>query len=243
LGVAYIVASVPPKVAVYEDLLPDSLALEPAGRAADQLSAALRDRDGIELLDLLPPLRHARSHGEVHLRAGSGWTWLGAFHAYRAIAKELAKRMPDLHPHPLKALELGDPVDSDDPLPTRERVTLIRGELLPVAIDPGEPPDTEPDLVRARLETLYVPLPEPVAGLAGPGASVLEHPSPPHGSKGLLVHDGAGGRLAPFLAEHFARTVVVESQALPGGLLRHEAPAVVVHVISEAGLAGSSPAS
>jgi hypothetical protein len=109
-GIDHLVVAVPDKAAVYPDRLPAGYELDAEQRPAARLSARMRAEPRLELLDLWPVLRDARARGRVCHRRADGLTWTGAFHAYRAVAKELAKRRRLSEPLAVDWLVLGDVV-------------------------------------------------------------------------------------------------------------------------------------
>lgn len=232
LRVGYLLAAMPDKAAVYRDRLPGSFEFETEGRPADRIAAVLRNDPRLEILDLLPALRHARRSEQVFQREGRLVTWTGAYHAYRAVIKELSKRFGPIRPSFVE-LGLRDPADVTDPLRSLERVTLVGGETVPVA-DGEDSREQEPDLDRRNLAAMYVPLPDELAKHLSPRAALLEREESDL-PRAVVVHDGSGGRLVPFLAEHFSRTLVDVADALPFEAIAEEQPLVVVHVVSEAG--------
>jgi hypothetical protein len=232
LEAGYLPVTIPAKAAVYSDHLPPGHTLAPDGRVAEQLGAALREDPELEVLDLFPVLRQARRHADVFLRQGRQLTWTGAFQAYRAVVKELAKRHSALQVPTATAPELGELVEITDPLRSRERVALVGEDLVPVMND-DEEPEREPELAREGLEAMYVPLSEELAALLGPRGALLERASADPLPSAVIVHDGSGGRLVPFLAEHFSRTFVEVADAPPYGLIEHERPQLVIQLLAE----------
>jgi hypothetical protein len=81
---------------------------------------------------------------------------------------------------------------------------------------------------------MYVPLPEEIAAILGSRAALLER-SAGDLPQVTIIHDGTGGRLVPFLAEHFSRTLVDVSDALPYQAIELEKPLLVIQILSEAG--------
>jgi hypothetical protein len=233
MGVGYLVAAMPDKLAVCSERLPPGVEFVPEGRPAERVVGALRNDPALEILDLLPVLRHARHHGELFLRQGRQLTWTGAFHAYRAVAKELAKRFAQIEP-PTITLELGEPVEAADPLRLLPRVALVGEEALPIAVE-DESADQEPDLNRSRLSAMYAPLPEGLAARLGPRAALLERDEDSELPRAMIVHDGSGGRLVPFLAEHFSSTLVEVSDTPPYEVIHGQRPLVVIQIVSESG--------
>jgi hypothetical protein len=170
-------------------------------------------------------------------RTGSELTWLGAFHAYRAIAKELAKRFPQIEPLMPDALELGVEVQlpADSSLRARPRVVYVGGEFVAVSVEESSH-ESEPDLVASRLAARYVPLPKRLEPDLERGSTMLESSRPSVQGLALVVHQGHGGRVASLLAEHFATTIVTVAPEVPYEVVEQEGPVVVVHMLEEGNL-------
>ncbi len=235
LGVPYVAAVLPAKMALYPEHLPPELEPALTERAAELVAASLRDDNGLELLDLLPALRHARRHGELMPRTGAGLTWTGAFHAYRALAKELAKRWPVIAPLPVAALALGVPVPLRDSLAAQERFALVGGQRVPIAVG-AEVVQTEPELVSGDLGATFAPLTATLEERLGPGASLLEVADAQVSDSAIVVHDGDSGRVASLLAEHFARTLVAGNGEIPYDAVQTEGAVLVIELIDEVSL-------
>src|ERR1700691_6239348 len=71
-----------------------------------ELRARLHDVDEVDLLDLLPILRHVARHGATYHRTDSDWNDRGAFFVARALLKEAHKSVPALRPGALADLHL-----------------------------------------------------------------------------------------------------------------------------------------
>jgi hypothetical protein len=184
LGSAYLPVAVPVKAAVYASYLPSGLALGTHSRPAAQLAPLMREHPKLELLDLLPALCDARRYGRVFTRRGASLTWTGAFHGYRAIAKELGKRVEGLEPLPIGWLKLGGLVPTPD-----------------------------------RLER------EPELEIGSGGTSKLP--------AAVIVDDGAGDRIARFLAEHFTQTKMIPGGELTAELIERERPLAIIQLLGE----------
>jgi hypothetical protein len=230
--IGYLAVTMPAKAAVYAEHLPPGIRFDFESRPAQELSAVLRGDPELELLDLLPVLRHARREGRVFLRQGRQLSWPGAFHAHRAVVKELAKRFGAVAAGSGPALELGELVEVSDPLQRRERIALVGEEVVPVLVG-DEGPEQEPELVRAQLDAMYVSLPPDTAAELGPSAALLERGAGTDLPSAVVLHDGSGERLVPFLAEHFGRMLVEESAGLPMAAIQRERPLVVIQLLSE----------
>jgi hypothetical protein len=237
-----VVATLPDKACVYDDLLPQPLGLRLEQRPVEHVMSALLDTQTGDLLDLLRPLRVARRHGAAFLSRGV------RFHVARSLPRlpgdrPRAGQAPrGLHftPRPVDALEFASPGVRDDPLPTRRRVALVGEELVDLA--PGfEEAEEEPQPRAGHLAAMYSPVPDSIDRLAMARVSLLEHPQPEGKPAALVVHDGRAARVASFLAEHCRRTIVVVAEHLPLEVLEHEAVDVVVRVIDESRLAHEPP--
>ncbi|MCW3062973.1 MAG: hypothetical protein JWN32_145 [Solirubrobacterales bacterium] len=208
VGAVACVAELPGKLQVYAEHLPSGLTVDRDGRWARRLAARLRDSDRADVLDLYDVLVDARIHGRVFSRTGRSLTWVGAFHAYRAIARQLAVRLPALAPPAVADVELG-PLE---PVPD----TLADGPLA-VWVDG--------DVV--RIDGLARPIPadeEPILELGDTVASGKDLPA------GLVVHDGGGARITTLLGDHFSRTAVVVAGGVEESVVRSARPDAIVWV-------------
>jgi hypothetical protein len=236
-GVILIEAAVPAKLAVYAEQLPAGLEVDDRQRPAEQLAAALRDENGVELLDLTAPLRQARHHGTVFAATGAGLTWLGGFHAYRCIAKELAKSRPGLEPLAPAALELDELEPLPDGLAGLPRLVWIGADTVAAGIAADdEEREGRPRLDWRHVAADYAVLEPELAGHAGASASLLRRREPDRGADAVVIHDGAAATLVPFLAEHFDDTLIVGGDADLDALVQSMRPAVVLEVVAEASL-------
>ena len=214
-GAVCLVAVLPDKLHVYPEHAPARMALYPVGRVAEHLAARLQDTDDGLLLDLLPALLRARAHGRVFSRAGTGPTWLGAFHAYRAIAKLLAAARPALRPRPVDALRLGEeaPVTDaphDGPLLRWQGQSLVPDGAAAGLAATATEPALGPDFARA------------VAAQAAPRA--------------LIAFDGPSRRIAELLGDHCTTTFAPTASA-DAGLLPADPADIVVWLLADASLA------
>lgn len=233
-GIAYLPVTLPDKAAVYDDQLAIRMGLEPEGRSTAKLVSELRREPHLELLDLLWVLRDGKRRGLVFPRRGLGLTWLGAFEAYWAVMKELSKRVRGVSAPGSITLELGKEVPLENPLVSRERIIRVGEESIPVVISDSEA-ETEPDLIRTSFTAMYSPVPEELAEQLGPEAAVLDSPNSTGSGELLIVHDGSGTRIIPFVAEHFTRTVVDVATELPYDVIEQRGPVAVLEIFSDTG--------
>jgi hypothetical protein len=236
-GVALIQAVIPDKLAVYRDRLPAGVEVFDAGRPVERLSGAVAERNGLDCLDLTAALRQARAHGEVFPRTARGLTWPGAFAAYRAIAKLLARLRPEVTPRLRSALSLAELEPLADSLAELPRLVWIGDGPLPAGIAADdEEHEGQPRLDWTGMATEYAVLAPELAALAGPAAALLRRRHPGDGVDAMVVHDGSATRIAALLAEHFERTLVLGPGADLDGVLELLTPAVMIEVVAESTL-------
>jgi hypothetical protein len=228
-GIDYLVATVPHKAVVYPERL-EGAQIDPEATPAVLLAAALRVDPHLELLDLRPVLRDARRFGRVFSRTGHGLTWTGAFHCYRAVVKELAKRHSGLEPLPISKLALDGLVPIPDP-PHSLRLRALDGRS--VAVGEIDSDELEPDLDRETLTSSLRQSPEPIPLLSREG-QVFQRTVGQLGTV-VLVHEPGLERLAPFLAEHATLLISEVSSSLPVELIEQLDPTVVIQLMAEDG--------
>jgi SGNH hydrolase-like domain, acetyltransferase AlgX len=233
LGVPYVFAVVPMKERVYAELLPDGLSASDTERTPAQLTRALRDVDGCELLDLLAPLRDARRHGRIYHLTDTHWNDRGAFFGTRALLKEAAKRVAGVRPPCAADLRLTRRSDFHGDLADKPKVALVGGDLLPCAEQGsswGEEIDAiDPRRLRARRrqpdEHLHVSATRP--------PQLFELPDGPHLPRCVLVGDSFSLMLLPWLAECFSRLAFMWTPEPPLEAVAAEFADLVLHVKAE----------
>lgn len=188
-GARCLVAVIPDKLHVYPEHAPATMPMYPAGRVAEHLAARAQDSDDVIVVDLLATLLRARAHGRVFSRAGAGPTWLGAFSAYRAIAKLLAIALPALRPLACDALTLGPDVPVRD---APEDAPLLRWQGASLVPD-GSATGLAATALEPSLDASFTD-PRPSTEDAAPEA--------------LIVHDELSRRVARLLAAHGSATLL-----------------------------------
>lgn len=98
LGVVYIPLSVPSKLSVYHELLPDRMRRQMGipGAVTEWHRYWSTKAVGIRSIDLLTPMRTAKQHAPVYFKTDSHWSEYGAYVAAEEILGELRKTNPSL---------------------------------------------------------------------------------------------------------------------------------------------------
>jgi alginate O-acetyltransferase complex protein AlgJ len=232
LGVPHVFAVVPMKERVYAELLPAGLSVSDAKRTPAQLSQALRDVDGCDLLDLLAPLRDARRHGRIYHLTDTHWNDRGAFFGVRALLKEAAKQTTGLRLPAAADMRLVRRHDFRGDLADKPKVALVGTKLVPCADqEPGteEIEVVDPRSLRARRrqpdEHLHVSATRP--------PQLFEVPDAPDLPRCVLVGDSFCLMLLPWLAECFSRLAFMWTPEPPLEAVAAERPDLVLHVKAE----------
>jgi hypothetical protein len=237
IGATLFVAVIPSRLATYSEYLPPGVDVYEANRPINRLLAVVREENEIDVSDLTPPLRQAKEHGDVFARTGRELTWLGAFAAYRAVAKEIARTGARIVPLQRRDLTFGELELSSDSLAELPRRVWVGTSTIPAGTAAeDEEHEGQPRLDTEGLASEYAVLDRDLAAVAGPEAAMLQRRQPRGGNPALVIHDGTAGRVALFLAEHFDRTVVVASGADVHRVAAQLKPTVIVELCSEVAL-------
>jgi len=232
LGFPYVVAVAPSKLATYPELISKERRAR-VTRRGNVLVRLARERDHIDVLDLLPPLRDAKADGALFLRRDPGWNARGAYFAHRAILKRAALAVAKLSP-----MSLGDATFARSLAPTRNsldglnRFALRNGDLVPCAARPGRA-DHPDEADAAALRSLRVPAGEHLALPDGPPARVYEREDDSSLPRVLLMGDPCIDELVPWIAEAASRLVVLPTRTAALEQIELESPDVVLHVLDE----------
>jgi len=233
LGVPYLFAIAPMKERLYEELLPEGLALDPQSPPGE-VNRALRGKSDGEILDLLPTLRESLDGGEAFPRTASTWSDRGAFFAYRELMREARKRV----------ITLGDPLPYDETdfvswegfrgdLAEKPKFALAAGEWAPIEAKDGEWDEEIKVTAPSGLRSVRMPAPEHLEVTPGRAPHLYEIVGDQELPRAVLVGDACCLPLIQWLAEHFSRFVFLWTPDLPLEAIELEMPDIVIHVISE----------
>ena len=229
LGIRYVVAVAPPKLAVYRDrVLHRGL---PSMTAARALMRLARDSDLLEILDLQGTLADGRHHGDVFLPHDEDWSALGALHVQRALIKRAG--IPRLRATPLAearfAPQLELPPDALAALPIVGPVGDRAEPVIPDGID------------ASALQAQRIPAAEHLEVEGQPAARVYERPGGDDLPRVVLLGDPCIHAVVPWLAEVSSRLIVFSASSPPMVPIELEYPDVVFHVLEERRIGAYAP--
>jgi alginate O-acetyltransferase complex protein AlgJ len=215
--IAFVFTIAPDKHMVYPEALP--AAIRPVGQtyAMDQLFESLQGTD-VATVDVRPALLSAKSRERLYEKTDTHWNERGAFVAYRELIHAIRAQTPSVPPawerddfaaveYETDAMDLAGMIGLKDVL----RETRLR--LLPK---------------RPRRARVIEPPGELASANVGRLVTEIADPSLP---RAVVFRDSFGSRLAPFVAEHFRRTVFLWQNNFDTKVIEEEHPDVVVQEI------------
>ena len=214
--IAYVFVIAPDKHVLYPDEMPSTLVRIGEKSRADQFYGNLSDTGG--LVDVRPALVAARARERIYQKTDTHWNDRGAFVAYQAIVNAARAQAP-LIPVPwtrddFDAVSL-DVAGKDLAGMMGLKRVLREQDLRLVPRRPRlarvvEPSGGQPDDEVGRLVTEI------------PGSTL---------PRAVIFRDSFASQLAPFLSEHFSRTVYLWQNDFDTEVVEREHPALVIQEI------------
>lgn len=224
-GVGFVVVAVPEKYSIYPEHLPPWVVRAPRTPLDRTIDAIGRD-GSVCFVDLRGPLAQGKASERLYFRTDSHWNLAGATIGYAAIMAAIQAELPPAKRRPAVSAPR-PPYD-----PARDRYAGDLVQMMAIA--------------RFVTEEDFVPLSKlladasrrcarPVAVKVAPGAPPREDYACADTSlpRLLMLHDSMAIPLVPLLAENFARSVFVNTQALDPTLVDEIMPDVVVEQFVE----------
>ncbi|HET8575864.1 MAG TPA: hypothetical protein VFO18_02100 [Methylomirabilota bacterium] len=223
-GIRFLVVVAPSKETIYPEFMPDTFNRVHPTTRMDQLTAHLRARSSLELLDLRGALTEAKGESVLYLRTDTHWNDRGALLAADAIVARLDSWFPGLRSLAESAfvpvVHGGWSGDLVGMLSLQGRLHESRLELRPR------------NGWLARPVVIDLPLLEAQQTVSATETGDAGLP------RAVMFHDSFGVSLQPFLSERFARIVYSSGPSdwrrnFDTGLVERERPHVVIQEIAE----------
>lgn len=215
-GVAYVFTVVPDKHVVYSEQLPDTLMqLQPTSRM-DQVLNAVSDTAGT--VDARPALAQAKLHERLFQLTDTHWNERGAFIAYQLIIRAVRTQNSRVPPAWRREDFAAEAVEVPG-------MDLARMMGLSHVLH-----ETDLQLVPRRPRQAIVVQPAGGIASAEAGRIVTEIPGS-NLPRAVIIRDSFTSRMAPFLAEHFSRTVFLWQNDFDADAIRRERADVVIQEI------------
>ena len=217
-GIRYLVVVAPNKETIYGEFMPPALRKVRADSRLDQLLEYLKANSTIDVVDVRGALIAAKAHQRVYHTTDTHWNDAGAMIGAHEILTHLKTWYPE----------------TDASLPTGKlQMSMAKGgDLARILALEDRFPEERFDWVPAPPAKAHE---VPDASAKSSGASVMACVGCA-GPRVIINHDSFNENLAPFLAERFRRTVLVEGSKLDRALIERERPDVVIQEFVERAL-------
>ncbi|MGD0350054.1 MAG: alginate O-acetyltransferase [Verrucomicrobiota bacterium] len=216
LGIKYVFVVAPDKQSVYSEQLPDWMKKVRPDTKLDQFFAHMRAHSTVEVLDLRPALRAARTIAPTYYQTDCHWNYFGGFVAYQEIVKNLSKQLPGLKPLPLASFKL-----ENKPIPSgnlAEWAEVDVNENCAVSLTP------KPDLPRLEMSS------KPTECVS----SFVDFTKNPRAQGSVIVlGDSFRNGLSPFLGYHFGKVTYYSRFPLSEKWIKQEKPDIVISEMRE----------
>jgi len=224
---------VPEKSSIYPELLPWHLKAVGEPSRLDQLIAHMREHSHVRVLDVRPGLLGAKKKGPVYRKTDTHWNDVGAFVAYRQIARALSETYEAVQPSELSEFRVFTLVGEGGDLAGlmglqdgyQEERVHVRHRGKPPAAIPGE--------------TEFTPVMRKIAWprTRGPLVTIVADDRLP---TAVVVRDSFMVQIQPFLSDHFRRAVYLWHDFSPEVIV-DEKPDIVIYETVERVLLGVPP--
>jgi alginate O-acetyltransferase complex protein AlgJ len=212
----------PEKHVVYRDYLPEGILISeerPVKRLIRELMAVAPIEPIYPCLDLVAE----RVNRDTYHAVGSHWNFFGGFIAYRALAREIAKRTT------IPIVDFGELAT----LPDRVHAADLGVRLDPELVSP----EHRCGVSFAKSKMIFE------NGIYGRGHLAVYENLNAALPKAVMFRDSSSYWILPFLSESFSRIVAAASPHIYNELIEHEKPDVVILELIErwVSTAGTSP--
>jgi hypothetical protein len=218
-GIRYLVVVAPNKETIYPEYMPEALKPVRTESRLDQLLADLQlHHSQVQVVDLREPLKKAKRSERVYHKTDTHWNDAGALVASSEILSRVKLWFPEIDPAPAP----GSLVARSAPGGDLARILALEDRF------PEEHIDWVPSVsVRARQSQVSDSRSGDITAMECDGCS---------GPRVVMNQDSFNTNLAPLLAEHFSRIVLVDGSRLDRPLIEREKPELVIQEFVERAL-------
>jgi len=224
-GIKFYVVFAPMKQDIYPEFLPADYIHSPSGTVTEKIVAAMKTCGGINYIDLVKPLMEARKYGRLYYKADNHWNKLGAYFAYREIAKRIREDFPAV-----KMIESSD---------VSFRDTLTRSGNLAIMTDLSDyikEVDILPTLKHQRARTGRNAGYKPPQNDLGDDYELVRETGDVTLPRAVVIRDSFTNALKPYLDETFQKTVYIFdgwNYYENTEIIDHEKPDLVLLIVYE----------
>lgn len=223
-GVRYLFVISPSKQDIYPEYLPDIFRRNQETRM-DQLMAYLKKSSNLKVLDLRPALSEAKPRHVLFFKTDTHMNSYGSLIAYQSLAGELSKMFPSIKP-----------LSESDCVISKQKGGGDLAKMLGLSA-----------VLTENIEALYLRQPAYAGSSSHPirpinlGETIITEGKDQRLPRLVMFFDSGFGRLYPFLAQHFSRSVFAWLPEFDPELIRAEHPDIVIQEVSEVHLLEEPP--
>jgi alginate O-acetyltransferase complex protein AlgJ len=198
MGIKFYVVFAPLKEDIYPEFLPASHAHCPTGTVTEKTIEVIRKTVGINFIELEKPLLEARKYGRLYNKTDNHWNRLGAYYAYREIAKRVRKDFPLVRMVENSALSFHEKIIPSGNLAIMADLSdyMKEVDIVPYMNNPRAKPGKKGGI-------------KPPPGVPDGHFEMVRETGDATLPKALLIRDSFTDALMPFLDETFQRTVYI----------------------------------
>lgn len=213
-GIKYCFVIVPDKQSIYPEFLPLWLTKARPETKLDQFFAHMRAHSTVEILDLLEPLRTARTIASTYFKTDTHWNQFGAFQSCQELVKSLSKQLSGLRLVPLDSFYLTNKIEPGGDMAKFLGLNLTEHNAVYLTPKPGLPPLEISTVPRDKLDPLFTKNPQ-ARGSA------------------IVFQDSFGKYWPPFLGYDFGKVAYIWQYHFDTALIEREKPLVVISEMVE----------
>jgi hypothetical protein len=228
--IKYVLFFAPSKCEIYPEFLPDEYLPVNEQSRQDQLLGALKNRTAVDFIDLRPALLSAKGQFKyaLYYKTDTHWNTLGAFIAYREIARQLALQFKTIEPLDVSDIEITPGRISTGDL---AHVMGLKGQLS----EKSAIANNKRPFHWLRLPNVALPDELNESGVTQYFSTHQDRAQLP---KAFVICDSFMDYLQPLLSENFRTALFYYwPSTFPSSLIEKEMPDVVIEEVAERGLA------
>ncbi len=222
-GIEYYMVVPPLKHTIYPDKYPTDIRQYPGPSKMDQVMSYLKDSTSLNVVDLRPSMRKARTKEskDVYYKVDSHWNLLGAFYGYDSLMTVLRKdfeNISDPLPYDKMNWTESQSFDGDLAMLMAMQKHFPRQEILP---------NPEGGFKSQFVNSLSYPT------YSSPHAVITKETSDTTQLKLIMNRDSYANFLIPYLSEHFSRSVYLWTPYFNAEIVKQEMPDIMITEVME----------
>ena len=190
-GITLLIVIPPRKSSIYPEYMPEEIWVRGSVSRLDQLISYIDKNGKTSIMDFRSILIDAKKDRDVYYKTDTHWDEYGSYIAYREITTELAKKHPEIQPHPFTDYEI-----------------IVKNVSLDIANNIGTNIFNEPKATLQHQAEAYADFQEIKAGGRRILFSSMSNPDLP---TAVIYFDSFFFPINPLLGEHFSQATYIQN--------------------------------